>query len=1208
MQNLPATYKPFFDLFETVPKPEFRFDRVYYMAIDAEWYESRGRNVVLSYQLATVSRTSSANFIKYVPPSKRLTLSELIGMGIASVNGGSIPEDHQRGKNLVILVSHNVAAEWSVLADRDEPHITKKLTLIRKSPVTGSDPIQITIAKKHPVSIKVFDTMLLAPASHQSLKKLSSLIGDKEEEKRQVSQFHIENMNIFLRDQPEEFERYALKDTEVTLKLFFLLQQSLNELVYRDQSGRWNGEIVKLYRTLASAGVEGFLSKNPSFVVYREHLGLKKATAKRPIPPELTDKFTEVYKLIKRAYHGGRNEGYFAGRTTRYQDTSDRIWVDVDYSGCYPTAMARCPKIDVFGKFDYIPLIYRIDDKVTKELADKHVPDGAVREAREALEHSPEAFNRVLREMKNKSHASTIRYEATVTDNRLVNGWLTAWRDAKLHPKNKEGATPQGDIYQFLEQFAIPGFARVRFKFPEGTRFPCLPVKHYRYGLLYPLEGETVATAPEIMLAMETGADIRAVTSLMFPVVADEKGQPERFFLPHLREMTVERGRYKSDRGNPSAQIMEKLLKEFVNSFYGKFAQGINPRSIYLPTTGEMRQLGPSSITEPCIAALTTGLARAALSATLIAVEDYNLKRKDSPHTHIHVISATTDGLLIGLPNPKGYATASDYYQWKKEDGKDDRLELVDGKEASLENVLDVFGCAELMKKVESYLPNRQMRNARFELTGKTPFLEIKSMADDVISVKTRGQIGLLNTPDQHTTILARFGHKPPLSEIIPNPEEYKRVMEAGGIVRNTEDSKWIIKQMERIEQGREDIDTYSFITLSTFRKMIDSNGQMDMVKQISKRKINTDFDWKRRLVRDESGEISPFSLPYRDVRDMLLHRGQVETIRKNGQVAQPHIVLHRVQVKGNTLRFRGGQPLMVARLFLRGVAQKHIVVLHPEESYAEMADRMNKVWENQGLTQTYPKKWSKTDLQNAARGRWEPGCIMPNDALESLVGTLAAEFGADHEDLRSVVFTGEVYEDTNGALLEQVVRAIFHGPGLGIQPLRKLFVSGHLPDLKGLLLAFRPHLTERLVMELFRTGTFVPGLRPAKDRAKLARLFYKAGLSPKDAERCSRLVAATPMEGRKRVPRNPAQKRCLDHLVMALQQPDINAEKVNTTEILKRLKRYGLTRNQYYLLKHNKFTPRCINDTQANRQLIEKMAKALHKDPIPLLEALIDG
>lgn len=1208
MHLLSQKYSTFFDLFETVPKLEFRYDRVYYMAIDAEWYESQGRNTVLSYQLATVSRTSSANIIKYVPAGERLTLPKLVGMGITSVNGGSIPEDHQRGKTLVVLVSHNVAAEWSVLADRDESYITKKLTLIRRSPVTGADSIDITISRKYPISVKVFDTMLLAPASHQSLKKLSSLIGDQEEEKRPVSQFHIEHMNIFLRDQPEEFERYALKDTEVTIKLFFLLQQSLNALVYRDDKGKWNGQIVKLFRTLASAGVEGFLKKNQSFTTYREHLGLKKAPKNRELPPELVGKFTEVYKLIKRAYHGGRNEGYFVGRTTRHAETSERIWVDVDYSGCYPTAMARCPKIDVFGKFDYIPLAYKIDDKTAKKLVEEHIPPETVMEAKEALEHSSEAFNRVLREMKNKSHAATIRYEATVIDNRLIEGWVTTWKKSKQHLAKQETEDQQPDPSLHLDRFVIPGFARIRFKFPDGTRFPCMPVKHYRYGLIYPLEGETVATAAEIMLAVEAGAEIKAVTCLMLPVVTDETGLPERFFLPHLKKMTEERDNYKKDKGNPSSEIMEKLLKEFVNSFYGKFAQGINPRSIYQPTMGEMRPLGLSSITEPCIAALTTGLARAALSATLMAVENYNQERKDNPDSHIHVISATTDGLLIGLPNPKGYATASDYYKWKKKDGKDDRLELIDGKETELENVLDVFGCAELMKKVMACLPNRQMDNARFELTKKHEFLEIKSMADEVISVKTRGQIGLLDTPDQHATILARFGHKPPLSEEIDDPEEYRRIMEAGGIVRNTEDSKWIIKQMKRIEDGREDLDTYSFITLSTFRKMIDSNGQMDMVKQISKRKINTDFDWKRRLVRDgATGQISPFSLPYQTVGDMLLHRGQVETIRKSGQAAQPHMVLHRVKVKGNSLRYRGGQPLMVTRLFLRGVAQHHIAVRYPDETYAELADRMNKVWEIQQLTRTYPKTWSKIDLQNASRGRWEPGCIMPNDSLETLVEALAAEFGADHEQLKSLIFTGEAHEETNSAFLEQVVRAILHGPRLGIQPLRKLFDAGHLPDAQRLLLAFRPHLTERLI-ELYRTGTFVPGLRPAKDRAKLARLFYKAGLPPKEAEKCALLVVATPAEGRKRPPRNPAQKRCLDHLVMALQQPDINAEKIKTSELLKKLKRYGLTQKQFYSLKHNKFTPHCINDTPANRQLIEKMAKALYKDPTPLLEALIDG
>lgn len=53
------------------------------------------------------------------------------------------------------------------------------------------------------------------------------------------------------------------------------------------------------------------------------------------------------------------------------------------------------------------------------------------------------------------------------------------------------------------------GFAYVAFKFPDNTRFPCLPVRSEQYGLRFPLEGDAYVTAPEIELALSIGATLR---------------------------------------------------------------------------------------------------------------------------------------------------------------------------------------------------------------------------------------------------------------------------------------------------------------------------------------------------------------------------------------------------------------------------------------------------------------------------------------------------------------------------------------------------------------------------------------------------------------------------------------------------------------------------------------------------------------------------
>ena len=52
--------------------------------------------------------------------------------------------------------------------------------------------------------------------------------------------------------------------------------------------------------------------------------------------------------------------------------------------------------------------------------------------------------------------------------------------------------------------------ALVRFKFPAATRFPCLPVRASNgRGLVYPLEGESWCTGPELVVARNLGADDR---------------------------------------------------------------------------------------------------------------------------------------------------------------------------------------------------------------------------------------------------------------------------------------------------------------------------------------------------------------------------------------------------------------------------------------------------------------------------------------------------------------------------------------------------------------------------------------------------------------------------------------------------------------------------------------------------------------------------
>lgn len=1220
--TLSKDYRTFFKHFEE-DKDCLRdtWDNVFFMAIDAEWYEKEKKNHVLSYQISTASRDRSANIIQYTKNGKRLVLAEIIKLGLKSILEDDLSSIIGLKRNHIFLVSHNITAEWSVLADRDESYIVKNLMLVRKSPITSArSPVKLLIDKSINVGISFFDTMLLAPASYRSLKKLSALLGDKDLEKEKISQYHIENMDVYLKECPDKYERYALKDTAITLELFFVLQDSLNQLV--------DGGFTRLYRTLASAAVEGFLNNHRWYSGY-----LKKLHGIRPPKEKMSgdklrrekwrrEKMKSAYHLIKRSYYGGRNESYFVGRTKNYPETVNKLWIDIDLIGCYPTAMALCPRIDVGvdAQIEHLHLKYKFTRRVVEKLKKLKVPMFLINKAAEALCISVDEFNEILLDIPNKKTAWTIRAEATVTQNKLINRWWKQWEKAKLENDRS------------VEKIIIPGFARVRFKFPQKTQFPCLPIRHERYGLIYALEGETTATATEILLALEMGAKIHALTSLELPIKKDEAGNPIRFTMKYLARLTQKRlENEKKDedaknKGNPKARIHGKLLKEFANSFYGKFAQSINMKKHYNPATGEMEVLGRSKLSDACTASLVTSLARAALSATLLGITQFNKSRKDEQEK-ITVISATTDGLLIGVPpSSTSISGANNFYKTKKGQKK-----LKDDVKRQLSQILNTSGCGTLIGIIDNYLPIKQMRNSRYEMTsdpdsnikGNDEIFVIKHIADEVISVKTRGQIGLLSTGE--AILLARFNLKPPLSEIIREEykdegkkgyeEEYKRVMESGGIIKDSKEAEWIIHHLAKIEDGYDEIDTYPFITLSTFQDILKSDGEIDLIKKISPRQINMDWDWKRKIVWADrkKTKISPITVPFENLSQMLRHRKTSESIRYTtkenkrvaNSVATPEKVLERITIQNRGVRFRGGAPVTIVRLFLRGMMQGEIHLDRKKDSLVKMAAQLNRIWEEKGLNQAYPKTWAPYDFQNAKKTRWAPGFIKPNMILEEIVETLSDMFGADPAKTKNILFAVEEFKEHQTLLIGQVISAIIDGPRNGIYPFKQLADDGYLPDIRQIQDRFKQQISSEK-LESFKGTAFIPGGRPSSDFKELKSIFYSLGIPMDKAEKCARSIA--PPVPTKRSYYNPGQKKCAEHFMLAVRaliQSDANLYVRNLQQTLHK---FGLSRNRYYqAVKTGRFSPNSIKGTSKNKSQIRKMANALNLEPTQFLETMIE-
>ncbi len=230
----------------------------------------------------------------------------------------------------------------------------------------------------------------------------------------------------------------------------------------------------------------------------------------------------------------------------------------------------------------------------------------------------------------------------------------------------------------------VAGFALVKFRFPAGTRFPCLPVDVVDRGLLFPLAGESLCTAPEIELALEMGAQVEILFGYFIPWLdreqvfarsrampgkhrrgeksgrmgkpaKDETGDGERddllagvkmeFPPPHhgdagyrlfesfaiyIREM---RGLY------TRKTLPFEFVKLLGNSAYGKTGQGFKNKRTFGPREMDSVKVGPSRISEAAVAALVCGFIRAVIGEIL-----WKLPPDAS------VVSATTDGFLVDRP------------------------------------------------------------------------------------------------------------------------------------------------------------------------------------------------------------------------------------------------------------------------------------------------------------------------------------------------------------------------------------------------------------------------------------------------------------------------------------------------------------------------------------------------------------------------------
>ncbi|MCJ2022114.1 DNA polymerase [Methylobacterium sp. E-065] len=184
-------------------------------------------------------------------------------------------------------------------------------------------------------------------------------------------------------------------------------------------------------------------------------------------------------------------------------------------------------------------------------------------------------------------------------------------------------------ISRYKEDYTpdVMGVAQVRFSFPTGTLRPSLPVRDNGI-LLFPLEGVSVCTSPEIFAAVNQGAEVEILLGIVVPWASDVA-----IFENFTRRVQLHR--HQAGKGSLRGQ----LWKEIGNSLYGKTAQGVRQKRVFDPRSGRMDTMSPSAITSPWFAAYITGFVRALLGEILAGVPG-----------HRTVVSATTDGFLTDAP------------------------------------------------------------------------------------------------------------------------------------------------------------------------------------------------------------------------------------------------------------------------------------------------------------------------------------------------------------------------------------------------------------------------------------------------------------------------------------------------------------------------------------------------------------------------------
>jgi hypothetical protein len=408
-------------------------------------------------------------------------------------------------------------------------------------------------------------------------------------------------------------------------------------------------------------------------------------------------------------------------------------------------------------------------------------------------------------------------------------------------------------------------YVQANFIFPSNIKYPCLPDYHEKFGLIYPLSGTTYTTAHEILLAQKMGAKIDIIDSKVLQPSKNYDG----YFYPFktfYQLLIKERNKY------PKKSMKNLLFKEYANTLYGKVSQNVSKKNTYNLFDDKPEELGDSQITSSSFASNITGMMRAALGELLYACETLNMRAKGIKYLPLN---AVTDGALIGV---------------KRSSFSAETLHKIENK--TFKSIVEIV--PELIDELKKSNLIKDIIQTRTEITDTDSFLEIKSISNKVWTFKTRGSVGYYN---DELTLLTKAGHKPPMIEDL-----YKDELEIDGEKKYYEHTYYRPRTQEEEAQWLLDcyydyteIKKYPLSKLPSLKELIYNNNIEDMVNILQDRKINLDFDYKRKpnyMTNFEEQEdvtselLNLDTLPYKTKGEMIKWRKAADNLRNSSSKA----------------------------------------------------------------------------------------------------------------------------------------------------------------------------------------------------------------------------------------------------------------------------------------------------------------------------------